>query len=96
MANRLNQPMAKAAFVLVVVTVVASAQTPRPTYDIILRHGTIVDGTGDPGFRGAIGIRDGRLEVFRVGASTDDASGARAGRTIDDALNRLVNHRVLS
>ena len=30
-------------------------------YDVIIRNGTIVDGTGHPRFRGDIAIRDGVL-----------------------------------
>src|SRR5215208_6637839 len=41
--------------------------------DILIRNGTIVDGTGAPARRGDVGIRDGRLV----------AAGESAKRTID-------------
>ena len=51
------------------------AQSPR--FDIILRHGTVVDGTGLPRYRADVGIAGDR--VARVG----DLSSERAATDID-------------
>ena len=34
------------------------------TFDLIVRDGTVVDGTGGPSFRSDIGIRDGKIAAF--------------------------------
>src|SRR5437773_1188934 len=46
-------------------------------YDVVIRNGHIVDGTGSPWYSGDIGIRGGRIAA--IGA----LSGAAAQRTID-------------
>jgi N-acyl-D-aspartate/D-glutamate deacylase len=46
-------------------------------YDLIIRNGHIIDGTGSPWYAGDLGIRDGRIAA--VGALPD----AKAPRTID-------------
>lgn len=52
-------------------------------YDLIIKNGTIVDGTGAPRFAGDIAIHDGVI------ARVDSAISAPAGRTID-AQGRIV------
>jgi N-acyl-D-aspartate/D-glutamate deacylase len=52
------------------------------TYDLVIRHGTIVDGTGREPFAGDLAVADGRIAA--VGA----VSGA--GREEIDARDRLV------
>ncbi len=57
-------------------------------FDLLISGGTIVDGSGAPGFPGAIGLRDGRLVVLRDSAAIADGS-ALAGRILD-ATDRVV------
>ena len=52
-------------------------------YDLVITNARIVDGTGNPWFRGSIGVKDGK--IVRVGRV--DASNAR--QTID-AGNKIV------
>lgn len=54
-------------------------------YDLIIENGTIVDGSGLPGYRGDVGIRDGRLAS--VGRRL---TGQPAARRID-ASGRVVS-----
>lgn len=49
----------------------------EPAFDILLRGGRVLDGTGNPWFSADVGIRDGR--IARVG----DLAGATAGRVIE-------------
>jgi N-acyl-D-amino-acid deacylase len=53
------------------------------TFDLLVRGGTVIDGTRAPRFDADVGVRDGRI-VF-IG----DAGDARAARTID-ARGRIV------
>jgi N-acyl-D-aspartate/D-glutamate deacylase len=57
--------------------VVAGAQAPAARYDVIVRHGTVLDGTGAPRYRADVAIAGG--SIARVG----DLAGARAEVEID-------------
>ena len=50
-----------------------------PTYDLVIRNGTIVDGTGAPRFAGDVAVKDGLIaavgEIQGQGAEEIDAFG---------------------
>lgn len=50
---------------------------PAPAFDLLIRNGTIVDGSGSPGFRADLAVKDG--SIVRIG----NLKGASAKRTID-------------
>src|SRR5262245_59089224 len=52
------------------------------TYDLLIKNGRIVDGSGAPAFRGDVGVRDGKIS--QIGKLRDGAK-----RTID-AGGRVV------
>jgi len=54
-----------------------------PAYDIVIRNGHIIDGTGSPWYAGDIGIRDGHIVAI------GNLSRARAKQVID-AAGRVV------
>jgi len=68
---------------LVAAPLAVAAQTPSPSdiapYDLVIRNGRIVDGTGSPWYAGDLAIRDGRI------AAVGHVGGAPARRTIDAA-----------
>ena len=46
--------------------------------DLLINNGLIVDGTGNPGFYGSVGVEGETVHIFR-----GDSSGTEAGRVID-------------
>jgi len=68
---------ALAAVAATVAIVTTSARAQEPAYDLLIRGGHILDGTGNPWFEGDVAIRGDRIvEVGRV-------KGTTAKRTID-------------
>lgn len=61
----------------------ALLSSPLQSYDIIIKHGRIVDGTGNPWFSADIAIKDGRI------AKIGHIDPGQAERVID-AANRIV------
>ena len=53
------------------------AAQAAPDYDLLLRNGTVVDGSGSPPFRADVAVKDGK--IARIG----DLKEASARRTVD-------------
>jgi N-acyl-D-amino-acid deacylase len=64
---------------LIVLAVLSAAGAQQPDFDLVVRGGRIVDGTGNPSFEGDLGIRDGRIvalgRVHGSSARTIEAKG---------------------
>jgi len=75
----LRSVWASAAFGVLVATAPLAARAQPANYDLILRGGRVVDGTGNPWFAADVAIRGGR--IVAVGTMPD----ATAGRVIDAA-----------
>src|SRR5262245_24124870 len=52
-------------------------------FDLLIRGGTVIDGTRAPRYDADVGVRDGRI------AAVGDLAGQAAGRTLD-AAGRIV------
>ncbi|HVT91895.1 MAG TPA: D-aminoacylase [Bryobacteraceae bacterium] len=63
----------------VLLLLIAASALNAQEYDIVIRHGRIIDGTGSPWYSGDIGIRGGRIaDIGRLGGHARqviDASG---------------------
>src|SRR2546423_7567811 len=71
--------MARLLTLMLLTCVPAALVAQQQQYDLIIRNGHIIDGTGSPWYSGDVGIRDGRIAA--VGALVD----AKAAKTIDAA-----------
>jgi N-acyl-D-aspartate/D-glutamate deacylase len=73
-----RKPARIAAILAALGALLAAAPLPaQATYDIIIRNGRVLDGTGNPWYRADVGVRGDRI------AAVGDLAGARAARVID-------------
>jgi N-acyl-D-amino-acid deacylase len=80
-ASRL--PTIRAVVVFAAAAAAATVSAQRPTYDVVIANGRIVDGTGAPWFRGDIGIAGDRIAA--IGSLRDATAATRI-----DAANLVV------
>jgi N-acyl-D-amino-acid deacylase len=72
---------------IVTATLALIAQTPAPPrYDVAIVNGMIVDGSGNPWYRGDVGIRDGRIVAIGAFSAADRSAAA----TVIDAAGKAV------
>lgn len=69
--------------VSLLIGLVVPAQSPEVAFDLVISNARIIDGSGNPWFRGSIGIRNGRIE--KIGR----LDGTNAKRLID-AKDQIV------
>jgi len=82
----MRHPAALVAVALGVIGTLAIAAAPQtaPTYDLVIKGGKILDGSGNPWFYGDIAVKDGRI------AAIGSLAAARATRTVD-ASGKIVS-----
>ncbi len=81
MASRIVRPIVLVSLVVVGAAVTAVAQ--EPAYDLVIRHGRVLDGHGNPWILADVGVRAGR--IVKIGRITGPAT-----REID-ATGRYVS-----
>ena len=63
-------------------------QRPAPAYDLVIRNGTVIDGTGAIGYRADLAIRGDRIVVLSRESISEDA--ARSAARVIDARGKIV------
>ena len=63
----------------------SSASAQQPEFDVLIRGGTVMDGTGAPGYRADVALRGDRVALV----SRTPVSAARAARVVD-ASGKIV------
>ncbi len=80
MASNMRNTLRKSFLISICLLSAAHAlwsQTARPSFDIVITNGHIIDGTGSPWYSGDIGVRDGKI------AAIGNLSDAQRTRTMD-------------
>ena len=74
----MSRPVAICALaVLLAVLGLTTWAQPEAAFDIVIRGGQVIDGTGSPWYAGDVGIRNGKI------AALGNLSNARAGRLVE-------------
>lgn len=71
--------------ILAIAAALAAAPVDAQTYDVLIRGGTVIDGTGTPGFVADVAVLDGRI----VAVSRDGIDPSEA-ETVIDAAGQVV------
>ncbi|MGB9905893.1 MAG: N-acyl-D-amino-acid deacylase family protein [Candidatus Saccharicenans sp.] len=61
-------------FILVVIGLIVSCRPPAEKYDLVIRNGLVVDGSGNPWFRADIGIRGQRIAAVKNRLASNQAA----------------------
>jgi len=61
-------------------------------YDLVIRHGRIVDGTGNPAYTGDVAVKDGRVAAVGVVAGTGRAEIDAGGRVVAPGFIDVHTH----
>lgn len=78
-------PMLHRAALALAALAFAAPAADAQTYDVLIRGGTVVDGTGAPGFAADVAISEGR-----IAAVSRDGIDPATARTVIDATGRVV------
>ena len=93
--TRLFAGMVMAGLSAAVLNGLAAQQASPQTFDLLIQHGRVYDGTGNPWFPADIGVRDGRV-LFRyrmpATAGMDRTRQGITSLSVDEFLGRLLEH----
>ena len=89
---RIRQLTSALALVVVAAALAVAQSAPAPSapYDILIRNGHIVDGTGSPWYSGDLAIRAGRIAAIGVLCPRTAPDSACPARQTIDAAGRVV------
>jgi N-acyl-D-amino-acid deacylase len=81
-------------FVLgIALALLIAAAGQQPTYDLVIVNGTVIDGTGSPGRRASVAIRDGKIAaVGAIDASAGKESLDATGLTVAPGFIDVHTH----
>src|SRR3954470_4505521 len=71
----------------------ATACAAAPTYDLVLRSGQVIDGTGKPAYRADVGIKDGKIAAIgEIPAGAGSKEIDVAGKSIAPGFIDVHSH----
>ena len=83
----ITRPYRRVLLLLLVTTgIVNRSPAQAPRFDVVIRNGTVVDGSGGPSFTADLGVREGRIAAIARGGLPP-----RSGRTELDAKGLVVS-----
>jgi N-acyl-D-amino-acid deacylase len=82
---------------LIALLLIACGMLPAQSFDVLIRNGHIIDGTGSPWYSGDIGIRDGHIAAIgRLSVATARETIDAQGKTVAPGFIDMLGQSELS
>lgn len=71
---------------------ISYANARKPDFDLVIRNGIVIDGSGNPGYRANVGIRDGKIAAIGAGTMSGGKEIDATGKVVAPGFIDVHTH----